>query len=136
MFLPTSMEGTVDIFHLCCSLNNRRKLTNGMIINRQFYLLQELHRFYKKKTTIKCIPNSLNFSPLQFGVYRINIKNIIFVGMFCASLATDLKYQKVTRNILKRWCHKNYRQSRYFKDWNILWQRSVSLHNLLSVDTK
>lgn len=49
MFLPTSMEGTVDIFHLCCSLNNRRKLTNGMIINRQFYLLQELHRFYKKK---------------------------------------------------------------------------------------
>lgn len=47
---------------------------------------------------------------LSFGYFKI------FVGIVCASLATDLKYQKMTPSILKRCKHKNYCQSRYFID--------------------
>lgn len=46
---------------------------------------------------------------LSFGYFKI------FVGIVCASLATDLKYQKMT-SILKRCKHKSYCQNRYFID--------------------
>lgn len=48
-------------------------------------------------------------------VKRANsLNHIIFVGLFCASLGTGLKYLEMTRNTLKWACHKNS----FFKDGN------------------
>lgn len=41
--------------------------------------------------------------------------------MFCTSLATDLKYPEMTRNILKWWSHKNtYSNVKIFCDKDLV----------------
>lgn len=88
-------------FHLCYKY---------MMINRYFFL-------FASRTVMFILQNLWNvnlihafLTLLSFGYFKI------FVGIVCASLATDLKYQKMTPSILKRCKHKNYCQSRYFID--------------------
>lgn len=37
-----SVKTLLNNFHLCCGLNNERKLTNCMMISQQIFMLREL----------------------------------------------------------------------------------------------
>lgn len=79
------------IFFLSYIFDNRRKLKNCMMIYRQLYICWKKCEDFSR-LSIKCRPNSCIFNPLQFVVGRIKIKTLIFVGMFCASVAIDSKF--------------------------------------------
>lgn len=86
-----SIENTFYIFYLSYIFDNRRKLKYCMMINRQLYIsLKKCEGF--SRLSIRCRPKSCIFNPLQFVVGRIKIKTLIFVGMFCASVAIDSKF--------------------------------------------